>query len=251
MHLTETCDPDAPHLITHVETTPATTPDCEQLPTIHQALARKGLRPREHVIDAGYPDGAILADSQLDHGVAVIGPVPRNVQWQAQTPGGFDVACFTIDWEERTATCPTGHRSHRWETSTDRHGTPMIHIPFARQDCQVCPHRTVCTTSRSGRRLTVRPKEQHLALYMARQFQKTSEFIQLSHARAGVEGTISQGLRLSDLRRARSIGLAKTRLQHVLTAAALNVIRVAHCLAGEPLAQTRQAPFLTLLPQGV
>jgi len=27
VHLTETCDDDQPHLITHVETTPATTPD--------------------------------------------------------------------------------------------------------------------------------------------------------------------------------------------------------------------------------
>ena len=30
---------------------------------------------------------------------------------------------------------------------------------------------------------------------------------------AGVEGTLSQGMRVSDLRRARYIGLAKTRLQ--------------------------------------
>lgn len=210
VHLTETCDADTPHLITHVETTLATTPDCEVLPSVHQELARKDLLPREHLVDAGYPDAAILAESTHDHDVAVIGPVPPNVQWQAQTPGGFDVACFSIDWETNTATCPAGRGSRTWETSTDRHGNQMIHIQFARQDCQNCPHRAVCTTSRNGRRLTVRPKEQHLALCAARQFQETPEFTALYHARAGVEGTISQGLRVCDLRHARYIGLAKT-----------------------------------------
>ncbi len=249
VHLTETCDADTPHLITHVETTVATTPDCEVLPSVHQALARKSLLPREHLVDAGYPDAAILAESQHDHGVTVIGPVPPNVQWQAHIPGGFDVACFSIDWEARTAVCPAGHCSRKWQTSEDRHGNEMIHIQFARRDCQACPQRAACTTSRNGRRLTVRPKEQHLALCSARHFQETPEFTALYQARAGVEGTISQGLRVSDLRHARYIGLAKTRLQHVLTAAALNFIRVTHWLADEPLAQTRKAPFLALLPQ--
>jgi transposase len=167
------------------------------------------------------------------------------VRWQALAQEGYDVTCFAIDWEESTATCPAGHRSRRWETSMDRHGNPMIHIQFARQDCQACPHRCARTTSRNGRRLTVRPQEQYLALRAARQFQQTPEFATLYHARAGVEGTISQRLRVPDLRHARYVGLAKTRLQHVLTAAALNVIRV----ADEPLAQTRQVPFLALLPQ--
>jgi hypothetical protein len=46
------------------------------------------------------------------------------------------------------------------------------------------------------------------------------------HARAGVEGTLAQGLRVCDLHRARYVGLAKTHLQHVLTAAAVNVRRL-------------------------
>ena len=67
--------------------------------------------------------------------------------------------------------------------------------------------------------------------------------------RRGVEGTISQALRVCDLRRARYIGLAKTRLQHLLTAAALNLVRITHWLADPHHARTRHAPFLALLPQ--
>jgi transposase len=35
-HLTETCEPEQPDLITQVLTTPATTPDCTMGPTIAQ-----------------------------------------------------------------------------------------------------------------------------------------------------------------------------------------------------------------------
>ncbi len=70
-HLTQTCDPDTPHLIIHGETTPAPTPDRDQLPLIHQALAGKDLLPHEHLVDAGYVDGETLACSQADHAVAV------------------------------------------------------------------------------------------------------------------------------------------------------------------------------------
>lgn len=248
-HLTETCDPDAPHLITHVATTVATTPDRAPLPEIHQALASKELLPREHLVDAGYVDGAILARSQQDHGVAVIGPAPPDCTWQARAAAGFDVACFAIDWDRRTATCPVGRTSAKGSTSRDRLGHELIHFEFARQDCQPCAQRAACTTAHAGRRLTVRPKDEHQALQAARQYQTTPTFKAQYDARAGVEGTISQGLRVCDLRHARYIGLAKTHLQHVLTAAALNVRRIAHWLDDPHLAQTRPAPFLALLPQ--
>jgi transposase len=249
VQLTETCDPDAPHVITHVQTTPATTPDREQLPTIHRALAGKGLLPREHLVDAGYPDAEILVSSRREHGVTVIGPVLPDNHWQAQSAEAFDVSCFTIDWEGQRAFCPAGHASIRWSPSTDNRGKEMINIQFAGRACQVCPQRARCTTARHGRRLSVRPKEQHLALQAARQFQASAAFKEHYDARAGVEGTLSQGLRRCELRRAHYIGLAKTHLQHVLTAAALNLVRVAHWLEDPRFAQTRRASFLQLLPQ--
>jgi transposase len=250
VQVTETCDPDLPHFITDVQTTPATTPDREELRSIHQALARKDLLPSEHLVDAGYPDGEILATSQTEYGVRVIGPVPPDTTWQAQTKDAFDVSCFVIDWDRQRAVCPAGQVSSRWFTDQrDNRGKEMINIQFARKNCQECSFRTRCTTSRNGRRLSVRPQEQHLALQAARQFQATPAFKEHYDARAGVEGSLSQGLRCCDLRHARYIGLAKTRLQHVLTAAALNVVRAAQWLEDPQLATTRHAPFLALLPQ--
>ncbi|MFI8075562.1 transposase [Streptomyces sp. NPDC086033] len=61
VHLSETCEPDAPHLITNVETTNATVNDTEVTAAIHQHLAGRGLRPREHVVDAGYVTAAHIS----------------------------------------------------------------------------------------------------------------------------------------------------------------------------------------------
>jgi hypothetical protein len=71
-------------------------------------------------------------------------------------------------------------------------------------------------------------------------------FAQQYAKRAGIEGTLSQGVRCFDLRRARYIGLAKTHLQHILIAGAMNLMRVAHWLAEEPLAQVHPSAFVRL-----
>ena len=66
------------------------------------------------------------------------------------------------------------------------------------------------------------------------------------HVRAGVEGTISQGVRAFGMRRSRYIGLAKTELQQVCAAAAMNVLRAMQWLAGMPRAKTRVTRFAAL-----
>ena len=216
-------------------------------PAIHAALAGKGLLPREHLLDAGYVDSGVLVASQTDYGVDVVGPVPQDNHWQARTDDGFAVACFAIDWEARRVLCPGGHISTKWSTTHNRHGEEIVNIRFADKDCRACAQRARCTTSQRGpRHLTIRPQAQHLALQAARHYQTTAEFKARYDARAGVEGTLSQGLRVCALRRARYVGLAKTRLQHILTAAALNVCRLGDWWAGTPLAKTRQSPLVTL-----
>jgi transposase len=62
-----------------------------------------------------------------------------------------------------------------------------------------------------------------------------------------MEGTISQGVRAFGLRRAKYIGLAKTHLQHVLTATAMNLGRIAYWLADVPWEKTRTSAFEKLM----
>jgi hypothetical protein len=71
--------------------------------------------------------------------------------------------------------------------------------------------------------LTLRPQLQHEALQKSRQQHKTQEWQKQYIKRAGIEGTIWQAVREFGLRECRYIGLAKTHLQHVLTAVAINM----------------------------
>jgi transposase len=247
VHLTETCDENMPHLLMHVETTQATTQDMEMTEPIHQALADKHLLPAEHAMDTGYVDGAHLVSSQHTYGVELLGPVTTSPSWQAHAGQGFDHAGFTIDWQAKQATCPQGKSSRKWTLKQDGHASEVIRIQFGKQDCLACPCRSQCTTAITNpRQLVVRPQAQFEAIQAARQRQQTQEFKDRYAMRAGIEGTISQGVRAFDLRRSRFIGLAKTHLQHVITATAITCSRLLAWLMHIPLDGTRVSRFAAL-----
>src|SRR6266536_4987711 len=249
VHLTETCDEGLPHLITHVETTPATTYDGAVTETIHAALEAKALLPEDHIVDSGYLDAEVLVSAEHRQKITLIGPVAADTSWQARDEHSFDKSQFSIDWQEQQVTCPQGKTSRYWIPTHDRHGKDVIHIKCNPQDCKVCPSRALCTQAKAGARmLAIHPDQaQHQALQKARLRQKAPDFKQKYAKRAGIEGTISQGVRGFDLRHARYRGLSKTRLQHLFVAASLNMVRMGAWLMEQPHAQTRRSRFKKLM----
>jgi transposase len=249
VHVTETCDDDRPHLVTHVATTLAPEADVEQLAPIQEDLVRKGLPPSQQLVDAGYVRGRNLVRSREWHEIDLIGPVAEDHQWQAKAGDGFDVGHFRIDWEAHTVTCPGDRRSVRWCQTETARGRTMIHVDFAPTDCTPCLLRPRCTRAKSlPRSLTLQPRAEHEAIQAARQRQHTAEFAADYARRAGIEGTLSQGVRAFGLRSARYRGLAKTHLQQVATAAAINVQRVTTWREGQPRATTRRSHLARLAP---
>ncbi len=247
-HLTETCDEERPHLVTQVETTSATGTDYDALPRVQDELERRALLPAEQVADAGYVAAENLVLSQR-RGIDLVGPVPEDSHWQARAGQGFAAAQFAVDWEAKRVTCPRGETSVRWQEASDADHQPVIRVRFDHQACAACPSRPLCTRSkRHPRQLLLRPQERRDALHAARERQKTDAFKERYAARAGSEGTISQGVRTCDLRRARYRGQARVHLQHVLTAVALNVVRLANWFAGCPRIRTKPTPFVALFP---
>jgi transposase len=101
-----------------------------------------------------------------------------------------------------------------------------------------------------ARSLTLQARAEHEAIQAARQRQTTAEFAAQYAPRAGVEGTLSQGVRAFGLRQARFRGLAKTHLQHVATAAAINIARLGDWWNGSPRAPTRCSHFAALALTG-
>jgi transposase len=248
VHLTESCDDDGPCLITDVTTTPATTADNTMPTLIQQHVAERGLAPAEQLVDAGYVSADNLVSSQ-QNGIDLVGPTPPEPGWRAKAGEGFAASCFVLDWDAQVARCPEGQTSASWTPSPDHEGRPSIAIRFAASTCATCSMRGQCLGSgRAPRSLLVHERAHYEALQAARQRQRTEAFKQRYAERAGIEGTISQGVRVSDLRRSRYIGLAKTRLMQFLVATALNFLRVAAWLAEVPRAQTRRSSFAALAP---
>jgi transposase len=249
VHLTETCDSESPRLITNTETTEATTQDQSVVKNIHKALKRKGMLPKQHIVDQGYMSAHLIATSQQEYEVELLGPVAMDVRWQAKAGEGFSLSDFQVNWKRKTVRCPRGKRSHLWKPGQDSFGNPIIHVEFRKPDCAKCPVRSQCTRSvTQPRGITLKAQEDYEALRMARTRQQTDSFKQEYAIRSGVEGSLSQGIRAFHLRSCRYIGLAKARLQHIMTAAALNVVRAVAWLEGIPLAKTRQSHFARLNP---
>ncbi|MGW2564359.1 IS1182 family transposase [Streptomyces sp. NPDC001514] len=244
VHLSETCEPDAPHLITNVETTNATVNDTEVTATIHQRMAARGLKPAEHMVDCGYITAAHILTAREDHDIDLIGPVGLDTHHAGRDPQTPDLtqAAFTTNWEAKKVVCPQGAVSVSWSQQRKASGTPLVRVHFALTDCDPCPLRSRCTKAANGkwgRSLTLLPQDQQQILEQRRAEQHTDAWKERYDTRAGVEGTISQAVRRTRLRRTPYRGQVRTHLATVFSAAALNIIRVDAWLNGTPLGTTR------------
>lgn len=245
VHMSETCADDEVHLITHVETTVATVHEAQCTETIQQALVEKGLPPREHIVDSAYIDAELLVNSQKAQGITLVGPTRPDPSWQAKREGAYSIDQFEIDWAQQRVRCPQGKTSIFWGERIDAKGAHSISVLFSRTDCCPCPARSLCTRTQR-RHLYLHLHQEHEALQQARHRHATEEGKQLYNRRAGIEGTISQGVRDCDLRHARYRGLAKTHLQQVATAAAMNIDRLFDWFEKVPRAMTRTSRFAAL-----
>jgi transposase len=245
LHVTETCtdapaeDRVRPNLITHVATTASTAADTTALPGIHARLDDRGLIPGEHYVDSGYASAENIAAATSDHGITLITPVLLDNSVQARAGAGYAAGDFTPDWKHQQVTCPQGQVSSSWSSTVQR-GRPVTVVKFATSVCGPCPARQQCTTgTRGGRQLTMHPKALTETLRTRRAEQAGRDWQADYALRAGVEGTIHQAVAVTHSRRARYRGIDKTRLEHVYSAAALNLHRLDAWWNDEPLDRTR------------
>jgi transposase len=249
VHVSETCEPTAPHLLTHVHTTTAAVHEAQCTAPVQQAMVKKGLPPSEHLVDAAYIDAELLVSSDKDDGITLRGPARPNPNWQTKVEGAYTLADFAVDWERQQVHCPQGKVAASWAERVNATGRVYIQVRFRPQDCRPCGMRAFCTqTKQAARSLTLHPQAEFEALQAARAWYRSVEGQERYKRRAGVEGTLSQGVRGFGLRYARYRGLTKTHFQHVATAAAMNVDRIVAWLNERPRARTRTSRFVVLAP---
>jgi Transposase DDE domain len=214
--------------------------DVEMTQVIHQRLAGRRLTPGEHAVDAGYVSARNILAARDDHGITLLGPAGADTTQGPRDSGQEPLlaqAAFRIDWDAKQVTCPQGATSISWSDQRKPSGIPVARVHFALADCDPCPLRSQCTKAAHGRRgrsLTMLSREQHEVLARARAEQQTPEWKARYNIRAGVEGTISQAVRTTRLRRTPCHGQDKTHLASVLSATAINLIRTDAWLNGTP-----------------
>ena len=247
VHLTETCDDDTPNLITNLETTQATTGDEKMTPVIEEHKPKKELLPQQHFVDSSYGHASNVVTSSEKYKLELVAPPNQNQSWQSHTEGAFPLSSFTINWDDKQAICPLGETSISWKQRQDKGAKGAIEIRFAQNTCLICESRSLCTKSKKNPRvLKIRPQKEFEVLQKLRQFAAHPDWKKLYNQRAGIEGTISQGIRSFSLRRSRYIGLAKTHLQNIAIACAINLTRLIAWFEGKPSGSTRISRFASL-----
>lgn len=159
--------------------------------------------------------------------------------------------------EAEEVTCPEGNKSIYWSLRV-KGGKHQIKVRFSSMDCRVCPSKDLCIRSKAEnkhrnpvRELTLVSRENHEALKLAREREKTPQYAQEYSYREGVEGTVSRAVRTCGLRRTRYRGLQKVHLGHIVIAAAMNFVRVGEWFSGTPRAPARLSPFVGLMGREV
>lgn len=230
-----------------VVTTDATTADGSVLEELHEDEAAHELLPHQHLMDMGYVDAEVLAESQRRDQVDIVGPVIPDTSWASKAADRFDHSDFLIDWQAKRVLCPAGQTSRDWGHIPARHGKPSLRVRFPLPVCRACSLHDCCSQTEAYV-LILRPDEQtYNALQQARKRQETPEFRALYAKRAGVEGTVAQAVRTCEMRRARYIGSQKLRLQAFFTATAINMLRACAWLADGTHASTPVSRFARLV----
>ena len=229
-------------------TTSAAVHEASCTEVIHQALVDKDLPPTEHLVDGAYIDAELLLTSQQAHGITLRGPTRPIQGWQTHVEGAYTVEHFagigsTRPWCVPRAPPPTVGTSWWREMAI-----PTLSSPSVRSNAVPAPcARSVPSHASRAAGCGCRPKRS------TRHSRRPGPGIPVTRASSTISAErgrrhpVPGGAGLG-LRRTRYRGLAKTHLQHVATAAAINVDRIVAWLDERPRATTRTSRFAALAP---
>ncbi|MER6442259.1 transposase [Streptomyces sp. NPDC001185] len=228
-------------MITDVATTAATTHESQVLPGIHTRLARRGLLPAEHLVDAGYTSLTHLEQAAHEHQVTVSGPLKSNPTRQHRRNKGFARDDFHIDSDRQQVTCPQEQVSAGWHgpyPTSSPTAAPLIVARFTKSQCRPCPARAQCTGT--ARTVGFPSREFRDLQLRVRAEQQTREWQARYAVRSGVGGTVNEFARGHGMCRCRNGGQGKAHIQHVLTAIAVDIERLSGLAPAEEAPTPRQ-----------
>jgi IS5 family transposase len=159
--------------------------------------------------DSAYGSGEMLTSLGDAGHVALIKPMPLN----RAVAGGFTIDDFSIDYQERTATCPAGQT---------RSISPKGNVTFG-AICSGCPLRERCTKAKDGRKMIIGVHDQIKRAHRVKATEPEFQSVYRQH-RPMVERSIAWMTR--DARRVPYRGVVKNNAWWATRAAGINLKRL-------------------------
>lgn len=201
------------------------------LSLVAQAEENTGLTVTQTTGDCAYGGGPTRAEfTEADR--ELLAKVPKEVSRN----GMFVKSDFDLDLENDRVRCPAGETTSTFSTSKE--GTKTFTFGSA---CADCPLRSVCTTSQSGRSVSVHPQE--ACLREARAYQKTPEGKARLRERVVVEHRLARLGQLG-IGQARYRSRLKTRFQLMVASSLANFRLVWNQEAGQEPVSGSSMPLL-------
>jgi hypothetical protein len=176
---------------------------------VEQAEANTDQSVQESTGDCAYGGGP-TRQAFAEAGRDLLAKVPQ----EASRTGLYPKSAFEIDLEHHTVTCPAGHTATTF--STTEAGGKTFGFGSV---CADCPLRSVCTTAKTGRSVSVHPQE--AMLQSARAYQKTPQGRARLRERVVIEHRLARLGQLG-IGQARYWGRKKTRFQLMMACALAN-----------------------------
>jgi transposase len=178
------------HLIVAVGVTPANAPEASVTDTIETDVAAQQCTLRELHIDRAYLASKLV--QQRSETLAIFCKA-----WPVRQGPYFPKSAFQLDWERHELRCPGGERMPF---------VPGVMVKFPAATCARCTLRPRCTTSASGRSVSIHPDE--ALLQELRERQQTPQGRAQLRERVAVEHALAHVGRWQG-RRARYQGVRK------------------------------------------
>jgi len=153
--------------------TPANLPESVVTEAIASDLESQDVELQELHIDRAYLNSQMV--KQRPEGLTIICKA-----WSVRNGEHFDKRAFVLDWESHLIRCPN-------RVSIPFCEGQVVHFP--QQQCEVCPLRQCCTTSQTGRSVSIHPDES--LLQELRQRQTTQAGREQLRERVAVEHSLA------------------------------------------------------------
>jgi hypothetical protein len=191
----------------------------EAVPLLDEVISRLERPPQAVCADAAYGSGRNYVELAA-RGIRLVSPPPKAKTYTGDAY--FTVEDFIYDEGNDLFICPAG-KSLKYLSTEKERGRRIYRA--GRLDCRSCPLKSQCTKTE---RRAVKVSPHHGGLVRLRADSKTADFKMLYRSRAPViEGVFAEAKQWHGLGRAWRRGLAKMRVQCLLTAAVINFKRLA------------------------